>query len=321
MESVGSTTKTIRSTVKNNLTPQHPDLVRRLVGFYEYGKALDHFDALLARIDEEELEAIEDIVQELDELAVYTNVSRRLQTGASSLAEQDTNDSGAFQRRGLAWVMALARVELGAMLAGFTDQPNPFSAVRPSRYELPQYAELLMDGLRAHYWALERERDGTVKQVVRGKAPVQQMLAYGRRVVLTRSFLEAVAGLTGDQFSPNQAAEIKSWDDQLETVQYAVVGNITRLLASQSSVQQNTKAFSILRGCGALRRAVEKELAAGTARVQTISTGNRANGAAGAAPPSAPNTGRPGANRAARGQQGVSPRPVIPGGSRGRQPR
>jgi len=267
---VGSTDTTVERTYSKHLTERNYDLVRRLVGYYEYGRALEHFDTLLEQVDDQELAAIEEIIQGRDELAVYTNLSRRFQTEPSILADSDNSPLKGVERRGFGWVLALARVELGAMLAGFTDRQQPFAAVRPSRYELPQYADLLLDGLQTHYWALKQERDGQLKQVVRGNVPIQRLLVYGRRVMLTRAFLQAVATIMGGELSPNQAAELRTWDDQLNEVQYAVVTSISSLLASQTTVQQRSSTYATVNACGALLRAVDEELAAGTATVNNF---------------------------------------------------
>ncbi|MCH7728085.1 MAG: hypothetical protein IH991_16650, partial [Planctomycetes bacterium] len=168
-------------------------MIYRLVGFYEYVNALREFDQLVQTASPQELEAMDEIVKDYNEYAVFANLSRRIQTDSSSLAEKGAADDDNFQRRGLGWVMALARVEVGAMLAGFTDVPQPFAVVRPTQFEMPAYRELLEDGLRTHYWSLIR--DPAVQLVIAQslKEPNHQTLAYVRRLSITRKFLHAVS--------------------------------------------------------------------------------------------------------------------------------
>ena len=99
-----------------------------------------------------ELEAVEQIVLADNRLAFDTNLSRRVESTPGPLSEQPSPEG--YRRHSLAWVMGLARVELGAMVAAFTETPKPFQFVKPSGYEAEAYRELLLDGLRHHVLTL-----------------------------------------------------------------------------------------------------------------------------------------------------------------------
>ena len=190
------------------LPPQDPNLIFRLVGYFEYRMALEHLDELLRIATPTELRAIEELVEESDEFKVYTNLARRLQTGPSSLAEKGRRENDNFARRGLPWVMALARVELGAMLAGFARHPAPFTAVGPSRYEMDAYRELLVDGASTHYWALAN--DPQLKEVAGKFPPDGKTLAYIRRLNIARHFQIAASQSGAESFNPIQQTELSS---------------------------------------------------------------------------------------------------------------
>ena len=98
-----------------------PNLIYRLVGYLEYAKALENFDKLAAMAKYEEMNAIDEIIKSEPEFTIYTNLSRALEQGRSSLGEKPNGPSDDFARKGFRWITALARVELGAMLAGFTE--------------------------------------------------------------------------------------------------------------------------------------------------------------------------------------------------------
>ncbi|MCH7728395.1 MAG: hypothetical protein IH991_18245, partial [Planctomycetes bacterium] len=165
-----------------------------------------------------------------DQYAVYTNLSRKVEKGKSSLAEPKKAKDDQFERRGLAWVIALARIETGAMLATFTDLPTPFAAVRPGRYELHAYLELLLDGARTHYWALFGDpffKQITAKTVFK---PDHQTNAYVRRLAVARAFVYAVAKMGTDGFSEQQRTELLKWKNQLDQFQLAMVAYTKRYL-------------------------------------------------------------------------------------------
>ena len=106
VRSGGSTITSTQTTIKtSDVGPIPQQLAARLVGFLEYGTALDHLDRLLAVVSPEELAVIEEIVKQRDEFIVYTNLSRRYEDDFVRAVKGDR------AKHGLGWVMALARVE------------------------------------------------------------------------------------------------------------------------------------------------------------------------------------------------------------------
>src|SRR3569623_1152107 len=72
----------------------------RMVGFVEYGQALANLERFIASATPEELELAEQIVGERDDLAVFTNVSRRVEKEPSALSERAEGPADTFQGRG-----------------------------------------------------------------------------------------------------------------------------------------------------------------------------------------------------------------------------
>src|SRR5437773_1672294 len=124
LRAVGSM-KLTRTTVQNQydaysarLPSLSADDMRRLVGYLEYSRALSLLDPLVTGATTDELRMMDQIVTSREEFTVYTNLSRRIpKKGASSL-DEPAGAAAKYGQRGLAWVMGLARVELGAMVAG-----------------------------------------------------------------------------------------------------------------------------------------------------------------------------------------------------------
>jgi hypothetical protein len=189
--------------------PQDPQLIYRIVGFLEYGMALHNLDEFVRRASTEELEIADAIVRRRPQFDVRINLSRHL-AGQSLLTGPAQPGAGGSIRRGLAWVLALGRVELGAMLAGFSSVAKPFHVTAPTPYEVEAYREILTDGLRVHYWSLKN--DPAVANYGRTGVPEQHIITYGRRVGVARRFLEASREFSRRRLSPGQQAELNTWE-------------------------------------------------------------------------------------------------------------
>lgn len=229
-----TSTQTTVKTVEVGAIPQQ--LAARIVGCLEYGMALQHLDRLLANVSAEELAVIEELIKQRDELAVYTNLSRRYDDDFVRAVKGDR------LRRGLGWITALARVELGAMRAGFTDERSPFERVPPSRYELPQYAEIMLDSARTHYLALANDpiahryakwrgpaiRPGGVSLTTQILAE-KQAIAYARRTVIASQFVDAVEKLGRSQITVEQFSQLRLAKHNIDQLRSAIVYRVLGL--------------------------------------------------------------------------------------------
>lgn len=224
----GTAVATATTTTTNTTTTQYaqaylpkddPYLINRIVGFLEYSKALESFDELAALAKYDEMKAIDEIIKSEPEFTVYTNLSRRLEQGRSSLAETPRGPSDDFARQGFNWVTALARVEVGAMLAGFTDHPNPFAAVAGKGYDIVEFKEMLIDGAKLHFWALINDPD--FAEVTKVFKPNAQTLTYVRRLNVATAFVYAAVGLTGLELSPLQKEEVATYAKNLDDARSA----------------------------------------------------------------------------------------------------
>jgi hypothetical protein len=253
------------------VTPEDRSLILRVVGFLEYASALRNFDELLATATPEELSAIDAVVSSRPEFAVYANLSRRVRRAPSTLAETQSEAEDTFQRRGLPWVIALARVEMGGMIATFLEHPAPFAAVQPSAYEMEAYKELVLDGSQSHFWALTN--DPNVQSVARQK-PDAQMLAYIRRLGVARHFLFAAARSHAPQLNALQIQEALAQKTTLEDTLGDYRGNLQSYLESRNqtartSSSKTTWSGDVVNACYKQLAREPKALAMGTAKVTT----------------------------------------------------
>ena len=223
-----------------NVSPSLKDadktVLPRLVGFYEYVRAVDLLEELVRSSTPEEIRVYNEIVAKHPELAIYTNLSRLVEPKGSSLAEQSVAKDEDFKRTGLDWMIALAKVELGAMLASYTDSPAPFAAVKPLKFEQAAYAELLLDGARYHYWSLTK--DPLFLQIVTRSEfkPTSETVAYVRRLSLSTLFLVAAIDFRKNNWASDQIREATKWKSDLDSSRNAIEQNIRKYMAQTISV-------------------------------------------------------------------------------------
>ncbi|MDE0816440.1 MAG: hypothetical protein OSA92_02195 [Pirellulaceae bacterium] len=210
-----------------------PSDAYQIVGYQEYANALNHLVPLVQNANAEQLEAYNEIVSELDEFSVYVNLSRRFSRLAgtplaqrykqSQLHEFPQGPTDDFRRRGIGWVLALARLEHGAVEVGYQDSANPFSLNNLTAIERMPFAELLLDGVRSHYWTMSSQP--VTYQLIKGqvtKVSDRTALAHGRRAVMVQQMLEVLDKVAGNTFKPAQRNELQSWHRELSTVREGV---------------------------------------------------------------------------------------------------
>lgn len=256
------------------ITPEDQTLIYRVIGTLEYLSALRHLDAFVNTATTEELAAAERIVSSRPQFTMYTKLADSTRAGPGARPKSAVSDQKAGQRKGLKWVVALARVEAGAILATFTKMPSPFEIVGPSRWEMPAYKELLLDGAQTHFWGLVN--DPYVK-VVAMKVPDAELLAYIRRLTLARAMLNAAARSNAPDLSAQQWTELGGEEQQLVTLQNAFSLRVQNYLASlkTSSTSQSVDDFDKIRFskiCGSQLAGIQTEMLAGTAHMAVFKT-------------------------------------------------
>ena len=170
------------------------------------------------------------------------------------------------------WVVALARIEAGAILATFTTLPSPFEIVGPSQWEMPAYKELLMDGAQTHFLALANDVN---VGAVATKLPGTETLAYIRRLNLARAMLNAAARSNAQELSLSEWLQLEAQDRQLLAMRNRLSLKVSRYVATLNSTSVNKTMTEQQRtnvaACILQLAGEQRELAAGTAKVQTFS--------------------------------------------------
>jgi hypothetical protein len=204
--------------------------------------ALRTLDEFVRQGTQAELEAADEWVAERPEFTVYTNLSRRVQSAPSTLAPNTQED----RRTGLAWVTALARVELASMYATFTSLDSPYEAVGMTDLDKAAYSALLMDAAQTHVWALANDRN--LRSIAKA-TPDTLTLAYLRRLGVVRSLLNASARSNGSHLDESQARELLEQYSQIASLHegfaatiaaYVSAMNSRRSTSSSRQVDENT---------------------------------------------------------------------------------
>ena len=203
--------------------------LQRLVGFYEYARALKDWDLFLKRANADEIAAADEIIKLRPEFDIYTNLSRIIQPGPSTLAPKVDAEKNGFRRSGLAWMMAVAKVELQSMFAAFSNHRAPFELIPTTQFDRLAYSEVLQDGMRTHVWSFVGDKQ--FADEVNSEDFSSQTMAQLRRLVMLRSFISAVRKLDGATFSPEQLAELNSWDRNIDTMQQPLLKKVKLALA------------------------------------------------------------------------------------------
>ena len=234
-----------------------PEAIRlaQLVGYVEYATALAHFERLVAACTPAEQRALEDMLGQDDRLVVHSNLSAKydqldpLSTLRLTNRPADPRATSANERRGLTWMMALARVEFGAMRAGHTgdsasparrfdyarssgspdslaNNRSPFAALPPTKFDRDAFLEVLFDGMRQHFYEQRTEFQippgGAILGVgLFGPARIR-LLQLERKLNVATEMLDAFHQLAGGSLNPAQQAELRQWDafiqSQLQTI-------------------------------------------------------------------------------------------------------
>jgi hypothetical protein len=238
-----------------------PESVRlaQLVGYVEYAMALAHFERLVELATPAEVRSLDDMIGQDDRFVMHSHLSAKYDgldpRSTLQLPKRvpDPRAARANERRGLAWIMALARVELGAMHASETgESSNPYRRVEyadrfntpellpdpfgpfdrrpPTALEREAFLEILFDGGRQHYYESRTDYQipNDVRQggfaVLAGQARLR-LLQLERKLRIAIEMLEAFRAYADGSLTPVQHVELNQWIGRL-TVQEAQIRNL-----------------------------------------------------------------------------------------------
>ncbi len=194
-------------------------------------------------VTDEEFEAIDQIVRSESEFKIYTNLARKIQPPNTTLIEPPASQDDDYSRHSFRWTTALARVELAAIIAGFTQHSAPFRFVAGTGYDIDEYRELIQDGARSHYWGLNS--DPTFTKLRHRFRATPLTLTYLRRMNVATAFLRASADISsGKDYSAQQLGELQQYLNTLQGVRERLKLSITLFLSEVSSKSRTDRSRS-----------------------------------------------------------------------------
>ena len=194
------------------------NIVPRLVGSFEYWNSLQSLERLVKISNSKEIEVYDNLISFRPEFSFHIGLAKAYggdeisfdakrivfsNSAAQPQGAQNNPTAGKSTRSGLAWLMALARVELSASLSAYTDLENPFVKIPPTDFDRRQYEAIVFDDGLFHLQALNNDRDF---QEISRKTKKASLLTldYWRRLKLTQDLLAFAAE---SQFNNSQSSE------------------------------------------------------------------------------------------------------------------
>jgi hypothetical protein len=178
-----------------------------LVGFFEYTKALQILDDLIANSTPEELAAYDRIVASSEQYSVYTNLAHVMGERGSAFAMIPSAQNPS-KKSGLAWLVALARLERNAMIMMYGKAAGVVETQSPTRMDAIAYRNLLLDGMQTQYIMLARSPDLELMFQHKKAEPDSQMIAYTRQLTLAITFHLAVQDMYHESITVQQQQEL-----------------------------------------------------------------------------------------------------------------
>ncbi len=245
-------------------------MARRVVGFLEYGNALDYLDRLASMSDEQDFAAIDSIIADHDEFAIFCELPGGFQIeGDNRRSVGQTSVPGGKQ--GLAWLIGLARLEFGAIVSGYTEHPSPYQYVQPDRYAYAETMQLLLEGVDSHYKALQQTN--LSQDRFRGSDGVKVALTLSRRLRIARAMLRPIMEPERSRYTSQQASQLEKAAVDLDNAQVSVNKGIREWLASTQQSYHRTGSVQrdFINACGQMLVAEQREIQAGTTQVRPVS--------------------------------------------------
>lgn len=190
----------------------------RLTGAYEYLSAIENFNRLAAKSSKREIEVYDSLIASQKELAFYSGLATDY--GLQSVDTIPESDRGlvesAYQRKSLAWLLALARVEIGATISMYGDSDDPFSQIGMSKFGIREYQEILLDDLSAHLKALETDK--AFQNAVNDRKLGDDTMAYLRRARLINDLLAKVMSSQNQELIAAAEPYVRTINDYIDTI-------------------------------------------------------------------------------------------------------
>ena len=224
-----TTTEVTRSSTDRDFEGQDNSIPPRIVGTQEYSSAIENLERLGAISSEDEIKVYDKVIAQLSEFVFYSGMTAGVEKPKPLAGNQPINIATAkpqdiaesqFKKQSLAWLLALAKVELNSTRSMYIAGDKMFIPDTQSKFGLLEYYHVLLDDAAAHIQAIST--DDKLKKALRNASKVANSgtIAYLRRLKLVSSMLVALKQ-SGDPMIASKSAkylkEIEKYNLLLET--------------------------------------------------------------------------------------------------------
>ena len=194
-ETVKVTTSTsIQATLRKEFAKADQSIPYRLVGTYEYLKAIENFDQLVELSSSIEIKTYDRIIAAQREMAFFSGIATDygIEKISRLPADEQLLINSFYRRNTLAWLLALAKVEVGATISMYGKSDDPFNAIGigKTNFGKNEYAEIISDDLASHLKAVAG--DPGFQNAMNVQKPNSDTLAYLRRAKLIQDLLNGL---------------------------------------------------------------------------------------------------------------------------------
>lgn len=174
--------------------PSDKSVPYRIVGSYEYVNAIESLERLIAISNTEELATYDRFLEDRPEFTYFSGLAEQFGLPSGDLTKHPQFEIAGFKNRyekkGLAAMLALAKVEIGATISMYGKSREPFNEFGPlGQLDYQQMISIIADDVHAHMYSLEKEKE--FKKVLRG--PLRTATVnYLRRLKLIKDMIDVL---------------------------------------------------------------------------------------------------------------------------------
>ena len=238
-----TTNKTNVQVFQSEFSPEDQSIPYRLVGSYEYANLLDNFTQLISISTEEEVRIYDQFLKKHPEFSYFQGLGTAFREPpdlekADPDARARFNDR--FQKGGLAWMIALARIELGATISMYGKREQPFTDIVTFNFGTEEYRQLLVDDVIRHLKSLAQE--DLFRDVVDGERLVDTWtLAYLRRLKLIKDMMITISAVA----EQTTIQEMRPYFDELAKHEKTLVDRVSAWLTPVVYVDRKTETSNV----------------------------------------------------------------------------
>ena len=176
--------------MRQEFAPEDWTIPLRTVGLHEYSNAILEFEDLARISSPEQIEVFNEIIVEQPEYAFFSvsNLDEPSEANSDSIADKKKTEPNG-KRHTLQWMLALARVEVGAGVAMYGHVGSAFELMRPNSFAVEEYTKLVAADAEAHWKALHADQD-FLRKVKKTESIDSDTIAYMRRLKVVNDLVE-----------------------------------------------------------------------------------------------------------------------------------